>query len=71
MDTKIEILYPTPMPPMTEEEEAESQRIVEKLKAEGHPLAAFIGTLPDDDLTREWMAAMREYRRQVEEDPNY
>ena len=71
MDTKVEILYPAPMPPMTPEERAASDAAVAEAKASGHPLAQYAGTLPDDELTHEWMAAMREYRRQVEEDPNY
>jgi len=56
---------------MTAEEKAASERAVAEAKASGHPLAQYAGTLPDDELTHEWMAAMREYRRQVEEDPNY
>lgn len=71
MDTKVEILYPAPMPPMTDEERIASAKAVAEAKASGHPLAQYAGTLPDDELTHEWMAAMRDYRRQVEEDPNY
>ena len=71
MDTKVEILYPAPMPPMTDEERADSEEAIAKARASGHPLAQYAGTLPDDELTHEWMAAMREYRRQVEEDPKY
>ncbi len=65
------IEYPKSLPPMTEEEKAESRRIIAEAKAAGHPLAQYAGTLMDDDLTEEWLAAMREYRQQVEEDPNY
>lgn len=71
MDTKVEILYPAPMPPMTAEEKAASDEAIAKAIASGHPLAQYAGTLPDDEITHEWMAAMREYRRQVEEDPDY
>ena len=67
----MEILYPAPMPPMTEEEKAESRRLIEKLKAEGHPLAQYAGISMDDPTFDDWLAEMREYRRQVEEDPNY
>ncbi len=65
------IEYPKSLPPMTEEEKAESKRIIAEAKAAGHPLAQYAGTLPDDELTEEWMAAMREYRQQVEDDPTY
>jgi len=71
MDTKVEILYPAPMPPMTEEEKASSRRLIEKLKAEGHPLAEVAGMSMDDPTFDDFLAEMREYRRQVEEDPNY
>jgi hypothetical protein len=33
-----------------------------------HSWLAFAGTLPDDDLTREWMEEMRRYRRQKDEE---
>ncbi len=59
------------MPPMSPQERAASLEAVAEMKASGHPLAQYAGTLPDDDLTHEWLAAMREYRREVEEDPNY
>ena len=36
-----------------------------------HPLAPFAGMYKDEPLVGEWMQAMAEYRRQVEEDPNY
>ena len=71
MGTKVEILYPAPMPPMTDEEKASSRRLIEKLKAEGHPLADAAGVFMDDPTFDDWLAAMRDYRRQVEEDPNY
>lgn len=54
---------------MTPEEKAESRRIIDEAKASGHPLAQFAGTLPDDEITREWIRAMREYRQQIEDDP--
>lgn len=71
MNTKLETLYPAPMLPMTSEERAASDKIIAEAKADGHPLAQYAGTLPDDELTHEWLAAMRDYRRKVEEDPNY
>lgn len=71
MDTKVEILYPAPMPPMTDEEKASSRRFIEKLKAEGHPLADAAGISMDDPTFDDWLAAMRDYRREVEEDPAY
>ena len=64
------IEYPKELPPMTPEEKEESQRIIAEAKAAGHPLANAAGILPDDDLTREWLQAIREYRQQVEDDPN-
>ena len=71
MDTKVEIFYPAPMLPMTEEEKASSRRLIAKLKAEGHPLADAAGIFMDDPTFDDWLAAMRDYRREVEEDPNY
>ena len=71
MDTKVEILYPAPMPPMTEEEKASSRRLIDKLKAEGHPLAKIAGMSMDDPTFDDFLAEMREYRLQVEEEPNY
>ena len=68
MDTKVEILYPAPMPPMTEEEKAASRRLIEKLKAEGHPLANIAGMSMDDPTFDGFLAEMHEYRRQVEQD---
>ena len=65
------IEYPKSLPPMTPEEKAESRRIIAEAKAAGHPLAEFAGTLPDDELTEEWLAAMREYRQRVEDEPGY
>jgi hypothetical protein len=37
MDTKVEILYPAPMPSPTEEEGEAMQPLLEKAKAEGNP----------------------------------
>ena len=71
MDTKVEILYPAPMPPMTDEEKASSRHLIAKLKAEGHPLAELAGMSMDDPTFDDFLAEMREYRRRVEEDPNY
>ena len=59
------------MPPMTEEEKTESRRLIEKFRAEGHPLAQVAGMSMDDPTFDDFLAEMREYRRQVEEDPNY
>ncbi len=66
----IEILYPASMPKQTPEQVAEAQRLIAEARAAGNPLTG-AGTLPEDELTDEWLAAMREYRKQVEEDPNY
>lgn len=66
----IEILYPASMPKRSPEEKAEVERLIAEARAAGNPLAG-AGTLPEDELTEEWLAAMREYRRQVEDDPNY
>jgi hypothetical protein len=63
------IEYPKDMIPLTSEEKAESKRIIAEAKANGHPLAQFAGTLPDDEVTRDWIRAMREYRQQIEDDP--
>ena len=54
---------------MTPEEKTESQRIIAEARAAGHPLAKWAGTLPDDEITREWIKAMRQYRQEVEDDP--
>lgn len=35
-----------------------------------HPLRKWVGTLPDDDLTRMWREAVEEYRREIDSDPN-
>jgi hypothetical protein len=35
-----------------------------------HPLAKFAGRLKDDPLFDEWIEAMAEYRRSVDEDPD-
>jgi len=56
---------------MSEEEKASSRRLIEKLKAEGHPLAEVAGMSMDDPTFDDFLAEMREHRRQVEEDPNY
>lgn len=67
----IEILYPASMPKPSPEEKAASERLIAEARASGNPLAQCAGTLPDDELTEEWLAAMRDFRRQVEEDPGY
>jgi hypothetical protein len=36
-----------------------------------HPRPPFADLSPDDALQQEWKQAMADYRRQVEEDPNY
>ena len=59
------------IPKQTPEEEAESKRLITEAQGTGHPLAQWAGTLPEDDLTEQWLTAMREYRKQVEEDPDY
>ena len=40
-----------------------------KVPAE-HPWAEFAGTLRDEPLLDEWKQAMRDYRRQIDEDPD-
>jgi hypothetical protein len=71
MDTKVEILYPALMPPPTEEAWEAMQPLLEKAKAEGNPWAFAAGSLRNDPTYEDWLAAMRDYRRQVEEAPNY
>jgi hypothetical protein len=36
-----------------------------------HPQPPFAMLSPDDPLQKEWKQAMADYRRQIEEDPNY
>lgn len=36
-----------------------------------HRLADFAGDMKDSPLYDDWVDSMKEYRRQVEEDPNY
>ncbi len=36
-----------------------------------HPWMKFAGMFKDDPLVEEWKEAMAEYRREVEEDPDY
>jgi hypothetical protein len=36
-----------------------------------HPWAEFVGKWKDDPLIDEWMQAVEEYRREVDEDPDY
>src|SRR5262245_44094360 len=36
-----------------------------------HPLAPFAGMLKDDPLLQEWKQAMADYRREIEENPNF
>ncbi|MCI0641324.1 MAG: hypothetical protein L0Y72_21030 [Gemmataceae bacterium] len=36
---------------------------------EPHPLAKYAGMFPDDALTKDWEAAMTEYRRNVDQGP--
>ena len=71
MDTKIEILYPAPVPPPTEEEWEGMQPLLEKAKAEGNPWAFAAGIFRNDPSFDEWMDIMRENRRKADEDPNY
>lgn len=40
-----------------------------EIDSETHPLAKHAGTLPDDDLTKDWEAAMAGLRRQFDEGP--
>jgi hypothetical protein len=35
-----------------------------------HPLAKFAGMFKDDPLLSDWKHSMREYRRNIDEDPN-
>jgi hypothetical protein len=37
---------------------------------EDHPLAKYAGMFRDNELFDEWQEAIREYRRQVDEDPS-
>ncbi len=41
-----------------------------EVEPSAHPLARFAGTLPDDELTKEWIQAMAEYRRDVDKEAN-
>ena len=63
------IEYPKSLPPMTEEEKAESRRIIAAARAAGHPLAQYAGVFMDDPHFEEWQQAIREYRQRVEDDP--
>lgn len=63
------IEYPKSLPPMTEEEKAESRRIIAEAKAAGHPLAQHAGIFMDDPSFDEWVEEMRLYRQRVEEEP--
>jgi len=58
------------LPILTPEEKAESEKITAAARATGHPLLKWAGTLPDDEVTRGWIKAMREYRQEIEDDPN-
>lgn len=58
-------------PGIIPEEEAETERLVEKAKAEGNPWAKAAGIFKDDPLFNEWVEIMRENRRKADEDPNY
>lgn len=53
--------------PWTAEDERQLVRLIAEAKAAGHPLAEFVGTLKDDPLVEEWQQAVRDYRRQVDE----
>lgn len=63
------IEYPKSLPPMTEEEKAESRRIIAEAKAAGHPLAQYAGIFMDDPSFDEWVEIMRENRQRIEDDP--
>ena len=63
------IEYPKSLPPMIEEEKAESRRIIAEAKEVGHPLAQHAGIFMDDPLFDEWVEEMRLYRQRVEEEP--
>ena len=39
--------------------------------SEQHPLARFAGDLKGDPLADDWQAAMKAYRQEIEDDPNY
>ena len=71
METKVEILYPAPMLPMTEKERAASDAAIAKIRASGHPLAQYAGIFRDDPTYDAYLAAIRDYRREVEEDSNH
>ena len=51
------------------EERAASDEAIAKAKASGHPLAQYAGISRDDPTFDDYLAAIREYRREVEEDP--
>jgi predicted RNase H-like HicB family nuclease len=38
---------------------------------QAHPLAEFAGMFKDDPLFEDWQKAIAEYRRQVDNDPDY
>ncbi len=54
---------------MTEQEKAESRRIIAEAKAAGHPLAQYAGIFMDDPSFDEWVETMRENRQRIENDP--
>ena|SRR2546423_1860079 len=49
---------------------AGGQIVTLQVSPEPHPLAKYAGMFPDDDMTREWEAAMVEYRRKIDEGPD-
>jgi len=63
------IEYPMDLPPLSPEEKAETRRIIAEAKAKGHPLAEHAGIFIDDPSFNDWIKAMREYRQEVEDNP--
>lgn len=59
------------IPPSRPDEEAETERLVEKAKIEGNPWAGMAGMFKHDPLFEEWAEIMRENRRKADQDPNY
>lgn len=57
------------MPAPTGKEKAKTKQIIAEARAAGHPWAWVAGSLPDDEVTREWIKAMQENRRKADENP--
>lgn len=59
------------IPPPGPDEEAETDRLIEKAKFDGNPWSEMAGVFKRDPLFEEWAEIMRENRRKADEDPNY